>query len=58
MTAGCHAAGQQVAAGRCLPVEHFASHKDAGLFFNHEVVVKLVQSNTTGSADGFCHGPR
>src|SRR3989338_3742123 len=52
------AGGNQVAAGRCFPVKHFAGGEDARTFAKHEAFVEFAEWNAARGADRFGDGPR
>lgn len=52
---GCEASGEQIAAGRGRPVEHFTSHKDARPRLQHPLVVKPRGRDAAGGRYGAGH---
>ncbi len=52
------AGGQQVAAGGCLPVEHFPSAEHAGQAIEHQVAVERLEAYAAGAADRFVQRTR
>src|SRR5690606_13321236 len=60
---GCRAAagktaGKQIAAGRRLPVQHFAGAKNAGQGAYHQLFVQVLEAHAARAADRFVDRPR
>jgi hypothetical protein len=53
-----NASGQQIAAGRSFPIQHFASDKNARMRLEHERVIHRLEPYPARTADGLCEGSR
>jgi hypothetical protein len=56
-TARRKACGDQISAGRCFPIDHFSGHKHARQVFQHKVLVKRTEANTSRATNGLFDRP-